>query len=714
MRHLILLLLCCILSASAVRATHIVGGEITYKCLGNNEYEVTLTVYRDCYNGVPWFDSPAALGIYNANWQLTRLVDMPLRRASNDTIPVILTNPCLTAPPNVCVHRTVYISRVTLPVRAGGYTLVYQRCCRNNLIRNIPDPLNTGISITVQMSEAAMQACNGGAVFKNWPPVAICVREPIDFDHSAIDPDGDSLVYRLCTPLNGPDSLAPRPVPPGRGPYPPVVWKAPEYSLDNVLGGDPLTIDARTGRLTGTPNRIGNFVVGVCAEEYRDGKLLSVTRRDFQYNVADCGSPTAAFFAPRLLCDTLRLQTINQSRGAKTQRWYFDWGRDLTKTSALANPAWAFPDTGVYRIVLVINPGGRCTDTVEQVVRVTRTTAKAALRFDFDACMEGSATLQVRSQSTDQPAGEPSVVWELTGPQGLVGRLSGQIATFSDIGSGTYRLLLVAAGRNGCIDSVSARIKSPVPPLTLLRDSITLCAADSVALFPGADPTFQYSWSPPTGLSNPLSPNPRAYVDEDITYTVTADFGGRCRLEKAVAVVLKNPGSLIATAEPPVIYKGERSQLNALYPGRARFVWSPSTGLSATNISDPTASPNDSVTYTVRAILGDNCETEARVTLRVLSPVCDQPFVFFPTGFSPNGDGENDVLTVEGRYLTEVYWVIYNRWGEKVFEANSPNDAWDGRYKGEPQPPQAYGYYLRYTCPDGTVTTKKGNVTLLR
>jgi gliding motility-associated-like protein len=714
MRHLILPFLCCFLSITTVQATHIVGGEITYRCLGNNEYEVTLTVYRDCFNGVPWFDNPAALGIYNASWQLTRLVEMPLRRTSNDTIPVVLTNPCLTVPPNVCVHRTVYISRVTLPVRAGGYTLVYQRCCRNNLIRNIPDPLNTGISITVQLTETAMQACNSGAVFKNWPPVAICVREPIDFDHSAIDPDGDSLVYRLCTPLNGPDSLAPRPVPPGRGPYPPVVWNAPTYSLANVLGGDPLTIDARTGRLTGTPNRIGNFVVGVCVEEYRRGQLLSITRRDFQYNVADCGSPTATFFAPQLLCDTLRLQLRNQSRGAKTFRWYFDWGRDPAKTSTLPNPVWSFPDTGLYRIALIINPGERCTDTVLQTIRVARTTAQAALRFDFDACVEGRAVLKAQSQSTDPPLGISSVEWVLRGPQGALVRSGETNPSFLNLGSGTYQLLLIATGRNGCSDSLRMQVKSPVPPLDILRDSITLCAADSVALFPGADPSFSYSWSPPTGLSNPAAPNPRAFVDRDITYTVTAGTAGRCQLQKNVAILLKNPGLLQATAEPTVLYKGEQSQLNAIYPGRARFIWSPPTGLSATNIPDPVATPDDSITYTVRAILGDNCETQAQVTLRVLNPVCDQPFVFFPTGFSPNGDGENDVLQVEGRFLSEVYWVVYNRWGEKVFEANSAADAWDGRYKGEPQPPQAYGYYLRYVCPDGTVTTKKGNVTLLR
>jgi len=98
----------------------------------------------------------------------------------------------------------------------------------------------------------------------------------------------------------------------------------------------------------------------------------------------------------------------------------------------------------------------------------------------------------------------------------------------------------------------------------------------------------------------------------------------------------------------------------------------------------------------------------------VLSPICGEPYVFFPTGFSPNGDGENEVLKMEGRFATEVYWMIFNRFGEKVFESDSLELSWDGTYKGVPQPPETYGYYYRIVCADGAVSEKKGNVTLLR
>ena len=98
----------------------------------------------------------------------------------------------------------------------------------------------------------------------------------------------------------------------------------------------------------------------------------------------------------------------------------------------------------------------------------------------------------------------------------------------------------------------------------------------------------------------------------------------------------------------------------------------------------------------------------------MLPPVCGPPFVFLPTAFSPNGDGENDVLKLESNITVEVYWAVYNRWGEKVFEADSLDDYWDGYYKGAEQPTETYGYYLRARCADGQEMFRKGNITLLR
>lgn len=535
---------------TTLSATHIVGGEITYRCLGNNTYEITLTVYRDCQNGIPNFDNPAILGIYEEGSDnvLIKKIELSYNAFSNDTLPIILNNPCLTVPPDVCVHKATYITTTILPFNPNGYILVYQRCCRNKLIRNLPDPLNTGISFVAEISAESQMVCNKGATFDNWPPVAICVHQPIDFDHSASDGDGDSLAYRLCTPNNGPDSLRPAPNPPTAPPYPELLWLDPPYNLSNILGGDPLTIDPFTGFMTGVPSTIGNFVVGVCVDEFRNGVLLSTTRRDFQYNVADCGEPNAAFFLPEILCDTLTIQFENKSTNSNLFRWYFDWDNDLSQTSNSFSPSHIYPDTGFYTVALIAAPGFPCADTFFQQIHV-----------------------------------------------------------------------------------------------------------------------------------------------------------------------LETVGALLVTADPDQIMAGDESQLMANFPGAVGYSWAPSGSLSDINIPNPVASPLTTTTYTVTALLPNGCKRFGNVTVQVVPPPCDEPFVFFPTGFSPNGDGENDILKLEASVLpAELYWVIFNRWGEKIFETTSFDAFWDGSYQGKAQPAETYGYLLRVTCADGSKLVRKGNVTLLR
>lgn len=705
------LLLSCFVRLSA---THIVGGEITYKCLGNNQYEITLIVFRDCYTGEPWFDSPASIGVFDAQWNLVKELRIPWNPASNDTLPIILNDPCLTVPPDVCVHGTRYKGIVELPKIPGGYSLVYQRCCRNQLIRNIIGPLRTGISIITYISEEALEGCNNSAIFNQWPPVAICIHQPIDFDHSASDADGDVLVYRLCTPLHGADSLLPRPQPPNKGPYPEVIWRDPPYNLSDMLGGVPLTIDPATGFLTGVPNLIGNFVVGVCVDEYRDGKLISTTRRDFQYNVSDCGQPIAAFFVPEVLCDTLTVKFHNQGLQTHDYQWFFDWGGDTTKTSTAYSPTYSFPDTGTYTIMLIAESKPTCRDTFFKTIRVTRTYVNASIDFEFPNCDENGLIIHATDLSDDPVFGIASWQWTLAGPNGFTAASVEENPDFTVTQPGEYFLELVTTSGNGCTDMVTFPLYAPIPPYNFFLDSLFICPGDTMPLWPDADSSFDYVWSPSTALSDTIAPNPFAFPLNSTTYTVTVTGNGPCIVERQVDVIVINPNSLTATATPEIIFLGESSQLEAVLPGIDDFNWTPPGSLSNPNIANPVATPISSTQYAVTSTLSSGCELRDTVTVQVRSIVCDEPFVFFPTGFSPNDDGENDVLKLESSIVAEAHWVIYNRWGEKVFEANSLEDFWDGTFRGQPQPAEAYGYYLRVLCTGGEELVKKGNVTLLR
>ncbi len=106
------------------------------------------------------------------------------------------------------------------------------------------------------------------------------------------------------------------------------------------------------------------------------------------------------------------------------------------------------------------------------------------------------------------------------------------------------------------------------------------------------------------------------------------------------------------------------------------------------------------------------CSTTRSVTVTVVNPNCSADNIFFPNLFTPNGDGMNDILYLRGTFVEEVFFTVYDRWGEKVFESNSIDEGWDGTFKGKQLCNDVYGYYLRVRC-DGQDYYQQGNVTLM-
>jgi len=113
------------------KASHIVGGEIGYRCLGGGQYEITLNVYRDCFYAEEdtEFDDPASVGIFNARTGML-LQEVRMDFMQDDTLSGIFQDNCLIIPSDVCVHTSTYRDTVTLTTISDGYEIVYQRCCR--------------------------------------------------------------------------------------------------------------------------------------------------------------------------------------------------------------------------------------------------------------------------------------------------------------------------------------------------------------------------------------------------------------------------------------------------------------------------------------------------------------------------------------------------------------------------------------------------------
>lgn len=354
------------ISSWQLKATHIVGGELNYKYLGGWNYEIRLTVYRDCWVGVPPFDNPACLGVFDANNNLLDTFMLPF--LGLDTLAPTINDPCFIPPTDFCYEVTTYIDTVFLPPIPGGYQLVYQRCCRNQNILNIQLPQNTGATYYATIPDTSIVAINSNPVFKNWPPPFICANKLLSFDHSATDYDGDSLVYELFNPFEGANTTSPMPQPPNNPPYGNVIFVSP-YSVPDMLGGpQPMAINSSTGLLTAIPSTLGYFVIGVKVKEYRAGVLISETKRDFQFIVKDCPAVVvAAATVPSVYCGSSTVSFTNSSVGASSYSWYFGDPTTSADSSNAYSPSWSYPSgAGSYTVTMVAyapnNPA--CNDSV--------------------------------------------------------------------------------------------------------------------------------------------------------------------------------------------------------------------------------------------------------------------------------------------------------------------------------------------------------------
>lgn len=136
------------------------------------------------------------------------------------------------------------------------------------------------------------------------------------------------------------------------------------------------------------------------------------------------------------------------------------------------------------------------------------------------------------------------------------------------------------------------------------------------------------------------------------------------------------------------------------------YIPPPATGNSFT-----VKNPLTSLLLIVKGYNSTRCFSEDSVQIEV-SPDCGEMFV--PNAFSPNNDGVNDVLYVKGRCLQTLTFMVFNRWGEKVFETTDREIGWDGTYKGQLMNTDVFVYRLEGKTYDGKGYSLKGNITLVR
>lgn len=642
-------------------ASHIVGGELYYDCLGGNQYRITLKLYRDCFcTNCAAFGNPEYLSIFDANGNLYSQPAMtfPGAQQLNPTI----NNPCLVQP-SVCVERAVYSTVVTLPATTGGYNIVYQRCCRNNGVANIPQ--DQGATYQVHIPGSAAATCNNSPRFNSFPPMFVCLNAPLVFDHSATDPDGDQLVYSLCDPFSGADPNCPDPSPasttgcatsPPPPPYNAVFYNSPFSAsnfLNNPSGTNDLKIDANTGLLTGTPNNLGMFVVAVCVSEYRNGVLLGVMRRDFQFNVAQCNIPIANIpsFAINpstgigiysLNCKSFTTNFINNSYNpppTSSPIWYhWDFGvpGTNTDTSNLASPSFTFPDTGGYLVTLIAyklaSNGQTCEDTTQAIVYVYPN-----FSTDFTAT---NVCDDVPAQFTD---GTISTVGNITQWNWNFGdgSTSTQQNPSHQYAPGTYTATLVSQNSLGCKDTMQKNMTVFAAPVASFTHGPTCLNQPVNFTNNSAGNIASQNWDFGNGSTSTQANPVVTYTSAGnytITLTVTSADGCVALSTQNITI---NPLPIINISNDTTICPFTSVQLYA--HGGVSYQWSPTTGLNNPTGANPVATPAppNPMVYTVVVTDASQCTSTDSVhigfyTIPAIDAGPDTSVCLNPGNFHPS------------------------------------------------------------------------------
>jgi gliding motility-associated-like protein len=403
-------------------------------------------------------------------------------------------------------------------------------------------------------------------------------------------------------------------------------------------------------------------------------------------------------FKDTLICsvDTLALQ-------ASTSGTSFNWSPVATMSGSNTLTPLVFPKDTTRYVFTAYEKGcvGKDTVTVNVLDFIT-----VQLPADTGICKTDTLTLKPVSHAL-------SYQWTELPANNSLNSYTVKYPVAKPLVQTTYA---VTANLGKCQDKAQFTVHvSPYPTVDAGADT-TICKGTAAYLH-GTTNAPYYTWAPTNTLSALNTLQPVAKPTEHITYYLTVTDTTYCTkpVTDSVAVAIIYPIQVQAGNDTTVTL-GQALQLAVFNNSSYAYQWYPAYALNNAKIYNPVAtfygSVPDSVTYTITVTSAEGCTTSDQLTVTIFKT---EPDVFVPTGFTPNGDGRNDVLKAIPVGISHFdYLRIFNRWGQLVFETSNAAMGWDGTQKGIAGDSGTYIFVAQGIDYRGRTITKKGTVVLLR
>lgn len=275
----------------------------------------------------------------------------------------------------------------------------------------------------------------------------------------------------------------------------------------------------------------------------------------------------------------------------------------------------------------------------------------------------------------------------------------------------------VTANLGKCQDKDSVFIKSIPYPKSVVGVDSSICFGDKAYLH-GNIVGSSFLWTPSNAMQNANTLNPMVVPSKDTWYYLIArdTLGCPKPFTDSILITVIKPVLVNAGRDTSVV-RNQPLQLKATsnYDNGVTYLWSPATWLNNASVFNPIATINqqyDALKYKVKVTLPEGCVGEDEIVVKVFST---EPDIFVPTGFTPNGDGKNDILKPICVGISQLnYFKIFNRWGQLIYETNEFEKGWNGTFNNIQQGSGTYIFVAQGVDFTGKVIYKKGTTVLIR
>lgn len=430
-------------------------------------------------------------------------------------------------------------------------------------------------------------------------------------------------------------------------------------------------------------------------------------------------------------CVPLDVTFTDQIRNAKEYIWNFGDGTGdfgPMKADTGYSRIHTFNTVGVFTVRLIAIDPSSCNVRDTSYINIKVGDLRAALDASYQKT--GACTAldyqfnNLTPQVTARPFTDTSFAWDFgDGSPLVIAGLNPVTHTFPAKGSYNARLILRDTAycnfpdtlplKVSVVDNVRARIETP--PLG--------CAPYTVTFGNASDGNGTWEWDfgdPASGASNTSTDfEPVHTYDVPGSYTIRliARDPNTCNkvdtgyititvFDKPTAHYSYTPVTPVVNT--PDVFNNESSD-NAI---RFKWVWGDGDSLVTTSRAPVTYQYNSTGTWNACLIAFNQAGCTDTFCLPVQTII--DPLIDVPNAFTPNSGDVNSVIKVRGFGIAKMRWIIWNRWGKKVFETANRNDGWNGKVNGTVQPMDVYAYTLDVEFADGKKATKKGDITLIR